>query len=75
MKLNLKQLRTSAGLTQEEVAKAIAISRTTVAMWESNDALPRTDKLPLLASLYHCTIDELLREYPDNESITHEEAI
>lgn len=75
VKLNLKQLRLSAGLTQEDVAKVISISRSTVAMWESDDALPRTDKLPMLATLYHCTIDELLRDRSDTEIIPDGEAV
>ncbi len=62
----LKTLRESTGLTQEAVATKLNIQRTTVSMWESGDAKPRADKLPMLAKLYNCTIDELFEEGKDD---------
>ena len=73
--MSLRTKRESVGLTQDAVANELSIARSTVAMWETGKSFPRPKKLHLLAALYHCTIDELLREYPDNESITHGEAV
>lgn len=55
-------LRKAANLTQADVAKKIGVAQSTVAMWESGENMPRADKLLLLANLYGCTIDELLRD-------------
>lgn len=60
-KLGFKNRRLSAGLTQEEVAKLLGISRTTVTMWETSDVRPKADMLLDIAQIYGCTIEELLR--------------
>ena len=55
----IKQFRTKVGLTQEELAKKLNVNQPTVAMWETSKTLPRTDKLPKLAEIFGCKIDEL----------------
>lgn len=59
MKLRIKELREKAGLTQDTVAKALMLDRSTVAKWETGESKPRADKLPELARILGCTIDEL----------------
>lgn len=56
----LKHYRQKSGLTQSDVAEVLGIRQSTVAMWETGEALPRADKLPKLAELFNCSIDELL---------------
>jgi transcriptional regulator with XRE-family HTH domain len=58
---NIRTLRERRGLTQEQIASSLSISRTAVYKWESGDSLPSAKKLPQLAKLLHCTIDELLK--------------
>lgn len=58
----LRMRRLEAKLTQQMVATALGIDQTAVSQWESGDAKPRADKLPMLAKLYNCTIDELFEE-------------
>ncbi len=60
--MSFKKHRLSAGLTQEEVAKLLGISRTTVTMWETSDVRPKADMLLDIAKIYGCTIEELLRK-------------
>ena len=55
----LRALRISAGLKQKDVADRLGISQVSVWQWESGVTLPRADKLPAIAELYGCTIDEL----------------
>ncbi|MBR4331770.1 MAG: helix-turn-helix transcriptional regulator [Clostridia bacterium] len=57
-----EERRRAAALTQEAVAKALNIDRSTVAKWETGKALPTTKTLISAARLYGCTVDELLRE-------------
>ena len=62
MELNetLQQLRKQKGLTQEEVAQALYVSRTAISKWESGRGTPSIDSLKALARFYSITIDELL---------------
>ena len=48
--------------TQQEVAKAMGVQVSTISKWERGLAKPRADKLPKLAELYCCTIEELLAD-------------
>lgn len=57
---NIKKLREKCNFTQQEVADRLGVKRPTIAKWENGYSLPRAKKLPQLAKLLHCTIDELL---------------
>ena len=59
---NLKRLRTEKGLSQEEVAGQLFLSRQTVSKWENNQAEPGVENLKALARLYGVTLDQLLGE-------------
>ena len=56
----LYELRKQNGLSQEEVADKLGISRQAVSKWERAEASPDTDNLILLSKLYNVTLDELL---------------
>ena len=62
MELNekLQELRRQKGLTQEELARALYVSRTAVSKWESGRGYPNIDSLKAIAKLYSVTIDDLL---------------
>ena len=57
---NLKKLRASKGLTQEQVAQLLDISKQSVSRWENNITYPDITFLPTLASFYCVTVDSLL---------------
>lgn len=63
--MRIKKLRESLKLTQEDLAKKLHIGRTTVSMWESGDAMPRADKLPELAKVLNCSIEDLYEHEKD----------
>lgn len=56
---NIKSLRENVGFTQVKLAEMLNISRTTVTMWETTDAYPRSELLPQIAELLGCSIDDL----------------
>lgn len=58
--MNIKKMREKKDITQQELATVLGVSQSTVAMWETNNSLPRTEKLPAIAKALDCTIDELL---------------
>ena len=54
--------RKSTGLSQPEAARELGVDQSAVCLWETGKTLPRTALLPKLATLYGCSVDELLRE-------------
>lgn len=58
---NLYKLRRSAGLSQEEFADRLGVSRQAVSKWERGEAYPDTDNLIAISEMFGITIDELLR--------------
>ena len=56
----LQELRKSRGLTLEELAEALFVSRTAISKWESGRGYPSIDSLKGIASFFSVTIDELL---------------
>ena len=57
----LVNLRKQMGLSQEQLAEKIGVSRQAVSKWERSEASPDTDNLILLARLYDVSLDELLK--------------
>ena len=56
----LLKYRKDSGLSQEELAEKIGVSRQAVSKWERSEASPDTDNLIRLAELYGISLDELL---------------
>ena len=56
----LQELRKQKGLTQEELAESLYVSRTAISKWESGRGYPSIDSLKAVASFFSITVDELL---------------
>lgn len=56
----LQQLRKSRGLTQEELAESLYVSRTAISKWESGRGYPSIDSLKEISNYFSVTIDDLL---------------
>lgn len=56
----LQELRRKKGLTQEELAAALYVSRTAVSKWESGRGYPNIASLKQIAAVFSVTVDELL---------------
>ena len=57
---HLFQARKRCGLTQEEVAEKLGVSRQTVSKWETDETLPDIRQSKRLALLYRLSLDELI---------------
>ena len=57
---NLFQARKKSGLSQENVAEKLGVSRQTISKWETGDTVPDIYQSKKLAKLYHVTLDELV---------------
>lgn len=58
----LRTIRLNAGLSQQDVADKLDVSRVAVGKWESNDSMPRKGNLQQLADLFGVTVAELMGE-------------
>ena len=56
----LQELRKQKGLTQEELAEALYVSRTAISKWESGRGYPNIESLKGISKFFSVTIDELL---------------
>lgn len=65
----LKNARSEHGLTQEQVAEELGVSRQSVSNWENNRAYPDIVSVIKLSDLYSVSLDELLKE--DKKMIEH----
>lgn len=58
----LRQARTQAGLTQEDVVRQLGVSRQTVSNWENNRSYPDLASALKLSDLYGLSLDDMLKE-------------
>ena len=58
----ITRLRTAAGISQEQLAEKISVSRQSVSKWEMDQALPQIDKVLQLCELFDISADELLQD-------------
>lgn len=67
----LARLRSESGLTQEETANHLGITKAAVSKWECGQSMPDISLLPAIADLYSTSIDDLFGrvQEPDKESI------
>ncbi len=56
----LQELRKRRGITQEELAQVLYVSRTAVSKWESGRGYPNIDSLKAIAAYFSVTVDVLL---------------
>lgn len=56
----LQELRKKRGLTQEELAEALYVSRTAISKWESGRGYPSIDSLKEISNFFTVSIDDLL---------------
>lgn len=58
----LREARKKAGMTQEQLAEVLSISRQAVTKWESDKGIPDVENLKLIAKVLDVSIDYLLDE-------------
>ncbi len=56
----LQELRKQKGITQEELAEKLYVSRTAISKWESGRGYPNIESLKAIAKFFSVTVDELL---------------
>ena len=61
----LPQLRTERGMSQDELANKVMVTRQAVSRWENGDTVPNTDTLRLLSKEFD--VSELIRFWENQE--------
>ena len=56
----IQELRTKSGLSQDELAQKVFVTRQAVSRWENGDTVPNTETLKLLSQLFGVSINTLL---------------
>ena len=56
------QFRRNSGLSQEQLAEKIGVSRQAISKWESGISTPELEKLLALSECFDITIDELVKD-------------
>ena len=64
---NLQRLRKEKGISQEQLAEQLGVTRQSVSKWESGASYPEMDKIVSLCQMFHCDLDVLV-----NKDITEE---
>ena len=68
----LQELRTRRGLSQEQLAQQVHVTRQAVSRWERGDATPSMDKLKALAKIYGVSLDWLCSDASDAGALVQE---
>lgn len=65
----LCQARKQSGLSQEEVAASLQVSRQIISKWETHETVPDVVAAKKLAALYHLSLDQLLEYDPETAKV------
>ncbi|MBP5209115.1 MAG: helix-turn-helix domain-containing protein [Clostridia bacterium] len=63
----IKSLRKRSGMTQEQLAERIGVSRQAIAKWECGDSVPDLHSCVALARTFGTTVDALICSYDDED--------
>ena len=66
----LKKLRKEKGYTQSELADHLCITVQAISKWESGQSVPESDKLIVISNYFKVSLDYLLKEESEQETIT-----
>ena len=63
---NLKKIRKSKNISQEELAYKVGVSRQSVSKWETSEAYPEMNNILELCKIFHCRINDLVHTNMDD---------
>ena len=64
----LQKLRKQKGLTQEELAEVLYVSRAAISKWESGTAVPESEKLITISNYFGVSVDYLLKDDEEDKA-------
>lgn len=57
----IRELRKASGLSQEQLAKQLDVTRQTISNWEANIAQPNLEKIIMISDLFQVSLDQLVK--------------
>lgn len=63
----LYQLRRKSGLSQEQLAERLNVSRQAISKWESGQSCPEAEKLVAISEFFQVSLDSLLKDEPQTQ--------
>lgn len=63
----LYSLRKEKGLSQEQLAEELGVSRQAISKWENGSSLPETEKINLISEFFGVSTDYLLKDYKNEK--------
>lgn len=63
----LYKLRKKSGLSQEQIAEQLNVSRQAISKWESGAAVPESEKLIIISEYFKVSVDYLLKDVDEEE--------
>lgn len=69
---NIKKFRKESGMTQQQLAEKVGVTRQTISKWEKGLSLPDAESLTALADIFHVPVNELLgtdKEYKNADDL------
>ncbi len=66
----LYTLRKKSGLSQEQLAEQLGVSRQAISKWESGQSVPESDKLIVISNYFKVSLDYLLKEDDEQQAIS-----
>ena len=70
----LRSIRKKNGISQEELANQLNVSRQAVSRWESGQGFPETDKLLMIANIFSISLDYLLKNSGEENADSEDDA-
>lgn len=64
----LYMIRKKSGLSQEQLAEQLSVSRQAISKWESGQSVPESEKLIAISNYFDVSLDYLLKDENENES-------
>ena len=71
----INQLRKLSGMTQEQLAEKLNVSRQTISKWESDSTSPDLESIVKISRIFHVSLDDLLKEAEDGVANKTDEQI
>ena len=68
---NIQKLRKEKGMSQEQLAEQLGVSRQTISKWESGAVCPTLDRMQELAALFAIPLTQLLGEAGDGTCLLY----
>ena len=70
---NVKMLRKQAGMSQEQLAEKLGVSRQAVTKWETGAGIPDIENIMAISMLFDISIDDLLSNERDSKKVVETE--